>query len=96
MDAFRDGEFSIFVGSIKRFAEGVDLSWLSGSMIIYSLTFSGSTYAQILSRMCNWNRTEPIKVHVLMARGSVEEYIYKAVSSKQSFNESFYRKVGAC
>jgi hypothetical protein len=96
MDEFRDGEFSVFVGSIKRFAEGVDLSWLSGSMIIYSLTFSGSTYAQILSRMCNWNRTEPIKVHVLMVRGSVEEYIYKAVSSKQSFNESFYRKVGSC
>jgi hypothetical protein len=65
-------------------------------MIIYSLTFSGSTYSQILSRMCNWNRTEPIKVHVLMVRGSVEEYIYKAVSSKQSFNESFYLKVGSC
>ena len=96
MDKFRDGEFKVFVGSIKRFCEGVDLSWLSGSMIIYSLTFSGSTYSQILSRMCNWSRTDPIKVHVLMVRGSVEEAIYKAVSSKQSFNDSFYRKVGSC
>ncbi len=92
MEAFKAGDFDIFVGSIKRYCEGVDLSWLDGAMVIYSLTFSGSTYSQILDRMCNWERREPIKVHVLMVRGSVEEGIFDAVSSKQSFNESFYKK----
>ena len=95
MDAFRRGEFKLFVGSIKSYCEGVDLSWLSGSMILYSLTFSGSTYAQILERMNNFKRTEPIKIHVLMIRGSVEESIFKAVSSKQNFNNSFLKRCRA-
>ena len=95
MEAFRRGEFRLFVGSIKSYCEGVDLSWLDGSMILYSLTFSGSTYAQILERMNNFKRTEPIKIHVLMIRGSVEESIFKAVSNKQNFNNSFLKRCRA-
>ena len=90
MDEFRGGGAQCFVGSIKRYCEGFDLSWLDGAMVLYSLTFSGSTYTQILDRMANWNREEDILVHVLMVRGSVEESIFKAVSNKQSFNEAFY------
>jgi len=95
MEAFKNGEARIFVGSIKSYCEGVDLSWLSGSMILYSLTFSGSTYAQILERQNNYKRTLPIKIHVLMIRGSVEESIFKAVSNKQNFNNSFLKRCRA-
>ena len=91
MDEFKAGAFKIFVGSIKRFCEGVDLSWLNGAMIIYSLTFSGSTYEQILNRMNKFDRIDPIKVHVLLVAGSIEEYVFKAVSEKKNFNTAFYK-----
>lgn len=89
MDKFRAGEADLFIGSIKRYSEGVDLSFITGSMILYSLTFSGSTYVQILERMNNFERVDPIKVHVLMVKGSVEESIFSAVSQKRNFNEAF-------
>ena len=89
MEAFKAGEFMVFVGSIKRYSEGVDLSFIDGSMVLYSLTFSGSTYVQILERMNNMNRTAPIKIHVLMVKDSIEPSIFKAVSQKKNFNEAF-------
>lgn len=91
MDDFRAGGAQCFVGSIKRYCEGVDLSWMDGAMILYSLTWSGSTYSQILDRMANWDRVEPIKVHVLLVKDSVEEQIFSAISSKQAFNAKFYK-----
>jgi hypothetical protein len=91
MDAFKAGAFEIFVGSIKRFSEGVDLAWINGAMVLYSLTFSGSTYEQILNRMNKFDRAEPIKVHVLLVAGSIEEYVFKAVSEKKNFNTAFYK-----
>jgi len=70
---------------------GVDLSHLD-EMIIYSLTFSGSNYAQVLSRMSNKNRVERIKITVLMAKNSIDQYIYDAVSQKKNFNSSYLRR----
>ena len=94
MDALKNGEIDCFVGSLKRYSEGFDLSWLvNGAMVIYSLTFSGTTYHQILNRMIKYDRVDPAIVHVLMIRGSVEEQVFKAVNGKQSFNEDFMEKV---
>jgi hypothetical protein len=89
MEAFKRGEVAVFVGSIKTWSEGVDLSWIDGAMIIYSLTFSGATFVQLLDRMNNFKRVDPIKVHVLMVRGSVEPDILRVVSQKKDFNARF-------
>ena len=94
MDALKNGELDCFVGSLKRFSEGVNLAWLTdGCMILYSLNFSGTTFAQILNRQIRFDRVEPVNVQVLLIRGSIEEKVFAAVSGKQSFNEEFYRKV---
>ena len=94
MEALKSGEIDCFVGSLKRYSEGFDLSWLkNGAMIIYSLTFSGTTFHQILNRMIKFDRVDPAIVHILMIKGSVEESVFKAVNSKQSFNEAFLEKV---
>lgn len=91
MDLFKAGNFNIFVGSIKSWCEGVKLDFID-CMVLYSLTFSGSTYSQILERMSSYEREDTPKVHVLMVKDSVEEYIFKAVSEKQSFNRGFYER----
>ena len=70
---------------------GVDLSHLD-RMIIYSLTFSGSNYAQVLSRMANKDRKDKIVVDILLAKDTIDLDIYNAVSDKKNFNSSYLRK----
>ena len=88
---FVEGCGGIFVGSGISNAEGVDLAWMTGSLIIYSLNWSGAKFLQLLERQNNWARDRPIKVHVLLCRGGVDEDVFAAVKNKQNFNASFFR-----
>lgn len=69
---------------------GIDLSHLD-RMIIYSLTFSGSNYAQVLARQAKKDREHKICVDVLLVRESIDSQIYEAVSNKKNFNSNFLR-----
>jgi hypothetical protein len=91
MEALERGELDVFVGSLKRYSEGVNLAWLTdGAMVLYSLSFSGATYHQVLNRMIRYDRVEPVKVHVLLVKDSVEEKIYNAVSQKRDYQARVY------
>lgn len=83
----------VFVGSGISYAEGIDLSWMTGCHIIYSLNFSGAKYLQLLERQNKFDRDRPIHVYVLMVKGSVDELVFRAVSEKRNFNASFYKGV---
>jgi hypothetical protein len=95
IEAFKAGEISMFVGSITSYSKGVDMSWHVGIFIIYSLTFSGEVFYQIKQRMNKYTRVDPIKVHVLTIKNSIETKILAAVSAKQNFNEKFIRGSGS-
>jgi len=86
MGAFRNGRSQIFVGSMISWAEGVDLAWMNGAIVLYSLAWSGATYLQILDRMNNKLRRDKILIHVLCLAGGVGEKVYSAVSKKKNFN----------
>lgn len=87
---FKYEDYQYFVGHIKTFSEGVDFSY-ADSMIIYSLNFSATTYLQSRERLANKKRTKPILVHYLFTKDSLDEYIYKAVTSKMNFTSKYYR-----
>ena len=87
---FKYEDYQYFVGHIKTFSEGVDFSY-ADSMIIYSLNFSATTYLQSRERLENKERTKPILVHYLFTKDSLDEYIYKAVTSKMNFTSKYYR-----
>ena len=92
MEIFKSTGVPLFIGSITSWSEGVDLSWLTGALIIYSLSWSGATYLQIIDRMMNKKRVEPVKIHVMNLMGSIDALVFEAVSQKQNFNSTFYRK----
>lgn len=91
MELFKAGGAQYFIGSMISWAEGVDLSWMSGSLILYSLAWSGATYLQILQRMNNKLRDEDIYIHVLCLEGGTDMDVLRAVRSKQNFNVKFMR-----
>lgn len=91
LDTFRERRATMFVGSITSLSKGVDMSWHLGVFVLYSLTFSGEVFYQITQRMNKFSRIDPIKVHVLTIKNSIEAKILAAVSAKQNFNEKFLR-----
>lgn len=90
VDNFKNGDYKYFIGHIKTFSEGVDFSY-ADTMIIYSLNFSATTYLQSRERLANKKRTKPITVHYIFTKNGIDEYIYKAVSNKMNFTNSYYR-----
>ena len=70
---------------------GIDLSHYD-EMAIYSLTWSGSTYTQVLSRLVNTERDTIPNIYIYLTIGGPDEKIYAAVSNKKDMNEKFLRK----
>lgn len=81
-----NGGAGYWVGSLASNAEGLDLHWLSGSQILYSLTWSGSKFSQVCDRMLNFNRKEKAKVAIPILKDGLDSYVYEAVSNKRNFN----------
>ena len=77
-------------GSITKLAEGVDFSHFK-TMVVYSMSFSASTYQQVRARQMNINRKEPITIKYLTA--GIDSYIYKAVQDKKNFTYSWYTRI---
>lgn len=82
---------SIFpnVGSITKNSDGVDYSHFK-HMVIYSMGFPASTYEQVRGRQLNFiKRKEEVIIHFLLS--GIDEYVYNAVSNKQSFTAKWYK-----
>ena len=69
---------------------GMDISHYD-EMVIYSNTFSGANFTQVLSRMVNISSDRVPEVYVYMTKNTVEEDLYKTVISKKDSNEKFLR-----
>ena len=80
LDELRESDkFRIFYGSISANAEGVDMSWLDGSQILYSLNWSGSRFSQVCDRQLNYFRKEEAKVAVPFLEGGLDQDVLEAV-----------------
>jgi hypothetical protein len=69
---------------------GLDLSRFD-TAVIYSLTWSGANYTQVLARLQNTEREERPRV-VICIKMPIDTMIYEAVSRKKDFNTKFLSK----
>ena len=93
LDELKESGSGCFVGSLSSLSEGVDMSWLTGSQILYSLSWSGAKFSQICDRQLNYKREKPAKVAIPLLKGGVDKRVFDAVSSKCNFNAGFYGKL---
>lgn len=78
------------VGSITKNSDGVDYSHFK-NMVIYSMGFSAATYQQVIGRQLNFvTRKEEVIIHFLIS--GVDDYVYRAVSNKESFTARWYKE----
>ncbi|MEK0337837.1 MAG: hypothetical protein QQN41_10430, partial [Nitrosopumilus sp.] len=98
MEEFKnDNRIRFFIGSVTSYSEGYDLSKVDNcAVVLYSLTWSGKTFAQICERQQNKLRKEPITIYCPIIAGTQEVNLFKAVSSKQNFNMGFLKRFGSC
>lgn len=75
------------------YAEGVDLSMFE-TLIIYSMNFSTAKYTQRRARQANFKRDTPIKVHFLLCKNMISDYVYKCVAiNKKNFVDKYYKEL---
>lgn len=81
LDDFRDGKFDVVVAQIKVASVGIDLSTASVG-IFYSVTFSLDEFLQAKARLLGRNQIRDVTYYHIVAKGTVDEKIYKALSAK--------------
>lgn len=91
VETFRTNDCQFCVLSTTSYSMGVDLSWLSGCCIMYSIPWSGAVWSQVLDRQLHFKREREAVVAVLLLEDGVDTLVYEAVSRKQNFNLSRYR-----
>ena len=95
MTMFKHTDTRYFVGSLQSYSEGFDLSMLPDTKIVlYSLCWSGSKFAQICERQQNKQRKEPVEILCPILDDSPERALFQAVSSKRNFNSRFLKDNG--
>lgn len=91
LDGLRESSGGAWVGSLESYSEGVDLSWLDGSQILYSLTWKGAKFSQVCDRQLKHDRVEKAKVAIPLLSGGIDKHVYDAVRNKRNFNGKLER-----
>jgi len=91
LEEFKNGDARFAVLSTTSYSMGVDLSWISGCCLFYSMPWSGAVWSQVLDRQLKFDRKRKALVAVLLHDGGVDEVVYDTISQKQNFNLRRYR-----
>jgi hypothetical protein len=88
---FQSSDNAIFLGQFQSAREGIRLD-SAEFIIFFSIDFSYLSYEQAKNRIASFERENEAKLYWLFAKGSIENYIYKAVMSKQNYTVSYFKK----
>lgn len=80
----------IFIGQVKTYCEGVDLS-TADALVNYNIEFSATIYSQSRARHLFKERTKPAPVYFIFPEHGIDHKIYQAVSNKKNFTWSYYQ-----
>ena len=91
-EEFNQSDDKVFLGQIRSSREGVNLS-SADALIYYNIEFSALSYIQGKDRMTSKERTKDNDVYFIFAKGGIEKHIYKRVSQKLDFTNSYFKKI---
>tara|TARA_R110002167_G_scaffold342233_2_gene551007 strand:+ start:499 stop:1734 length:1236 start_codon:yes stop_codon:yes gene_type:complete len=89
---FNKSDNLVFLGQIRSSREGVNLS-SSDALIYYNIEFSALSYIQGKDRMTSKERTKDNNVYFIFSKGGIEKHIYKRVSNKLDFTNSYFKQI---
>lgn len=86
---FNSSNDLVFIGQVKSFCEGVDLS-SADCLVNYNIEFSATVYSQSRARLLSLERTRPAPVYFIFPEHGIDDKIYQAVSNKKNFTWTYY------
>lgn len=89
---FNESKDLVFLGQVRSSREGVNLS-SADALIYYNLEFSALSYIQGRDRMTSKERTKLNEVYFIFSEGGIEKHIFKRVSNKLDFTNSYFKRV---
>lgn len=89
---FNESNDKVFLGQIRSSREGVNLS-SADALIYYNIEFSALSYIQGKDRMTSKERTKNNDVYFVFSKGGIEKHIYKRVSNKLDFTNSYFKRI---
>ncbi|WP_370370607.1 DEAD/DEAH box helicase [Catenulispora sp. GP43] len=84
---FQDGEVPVFLLSLKAAGVGLNLT-RAGHVIHYDRWWNPAVEEQATDRAYRIGQTQPVQVHRLIAEGTVEDRIAKALKEKRDLAEA--------
>ena len=88
---FNESEDLIFVSQIVAGREGINLS-SADALVFLNIDFSAVSYWQTRARLQTKDRVKESKIYYIFSVGGIEDKIHKAVSNKQDFTLSYFKK----
>ena len=83
VDAWNAGEIPVLLGHPASMSHGLNLQRTGRAIIFHSLTWSWEDRMQLIRRIYRQGQEYPVFVYDIVAKGTIDEAIQKAVKGKQ-------------
>ena len=87
-DAWNRGEIEMMLVHRKSAAHGLNLQFGGNNVVWYGLTYSLEDYIQLNKRLHRSGQTKPVMIHHLIAEGTIDEDVMKALEGKNDMQEA--------
>lgn len=95
MQAWNRGEVPVLIGHPASMGHGLNLQHGGHTIIWYGLTWSLELYMQLNARLDRQGQTKPVVVHHLVAKGTIDERVLKAIKGKKESQDGLLNAIKA-
>lgn len=90
-DQWNAGELPILFGNPASIAHGLNLQESGTDLVMFSLTWNLEDYEQLYQRLWRQGQKNPVNVYHLIAEGTIDEAILKALESKDKTQKTLLK-----
>ncbi len=92
-DEWNRAEIPMMLVHRKSAAHGLNLQFGGNNVVWYGLTYSLEDYIQLNKRLHRSGQTKPVMIHHLVAEGTIDEAVLKALESKDKMQETLLNEL---
>ena len=89
IDAWNAGDIPVLPVHPMSMGHGVEMQYGGRNMLIYSPTWSGENYNQLVKRIHRPGQTKPVFIRQIVARNTVDEVKINRVQNKMEIQDAF-------
>lgn len=89
---FNESKDMVYLGQFVSKRSGISLR-TADDLIFISVPFSATSYFQARSRHAHKDRTDVCNVHFILAKKTIDGYVYKMVKKKKNFTLRYYKRI---